>query len=147
MSSRSRLGGGVRDGLITNQNQFDRDWDGDVAARRARNREQWFVELLIPWSSVSMRRSADDHRTIGVYATRYLFSATSVTRARGSRRTPGFLSRFPPLEISQYDVDRGEFEFVPYGTAHLRPLANDTSFKAGADLNWKPRRISGSPRR
>ncbi len=44
------LGGGVRDGLITNQNVFDRDWDGAWQHAVRETPEHWFVELLIPWA-------------------------------------------------------------------------------------------------
>src|SRR5258705_315432 len=68
------LGGGVRDGIVINQNDFDRDWDGvwQHAVRETAN--QWFVEILIPWATVSMRGGSEDaRRRIGIYATRYLF--------------------------------------------------------------------------
>ena len=131
------LGGGVRDGLVTNQNKFDRDWDGTWQHAVRESDEQWFVEILVPWSSISMRESRADTRTIGIYANRYLFD-------RGERYAcPGlniesevFLSDFRRVSISQYD-SATSFDFVPYATARSDLVNDDTQFKAGADITWK----------
>jgi hypothetical protein len=131
------LGGGIRDGLITNQNKFDRDWDGAWQHAVYETEQQWFVEIFIPWSSISMRDSRADTRTIGVYGTRYLFE-------RGERYAcPGitseaavFLSDFRRMEISQH-ASVASLDVVPYGTAISDFLDDHTRFKAGADINWK----------
>lgn len=131
------LGGGIRDGLITNQNKFDRDWDGAWQHAVGENEQQWFVELFIPWSSISMRDLRAATRTIGVYGTRYLYD-------RGERYAcPGitseaavFLSDFQRVQISQHE-SVASFDFVPYGTAISDFLNEHTEFKSGADLTWK----------
>ncbi|MBL8268861.1 DUF5916 domain-containing protein [Steroidobacter sp.] len=131
------LGGGIRDGLITNQNKFDRDWDGAWQHAVYETEQQWFVELFIPWSSISMRESRDETRTIGVYGTRYLFE-------RGERYScPGitseaavFLSDFQRMEISQH-ASVASLDIVPYGTVISDFLNESTRLKAGADINWK----------
>lgn len=131
------LGGGIRDGLITNQNKFDRDWDGAWQHAVRETDQQWFVELFIPWSSISMRASTAETRTVGVYGTRYLYE-------RGERYAcPGitseaavFLSEFKRIEISQ-QASVASLDIVPYGTAVADFLDEHTRFKAGADINWK----------
>lgn len=131
------LGGGIRDGLITNQNKFDRDWDGAWQHAVYETDQQWFVEIFIPWSSISMRNSRAETRTIGVYGTRYLYD-------RGERYAcPGitseaavFLSDFKRLEITQHD-SVASLDVVPYGTAISDFLGDHTRLKAGADINWK----------
>lgn len=131
------LGGGIRDGLITNQNKFDRDWDGAWQHAVSEDQQQWFVELFIPWSSISMRASGAATRTIGVYGTRYLFE-------RGERYAcPGitseaavFLSDFRRVQIAQHD-SVASFDFVPYGTAITDFVDDHTQLKAGADITWK----------
>ncbi|WP_129782543.1 DUF5916 domain-containing protein [Peristeroidobacter soli] len=131
------LGGGIRDGLITNQNKFDRDWDGAWQHAVYETEQQWFVEIFIPWSSISMRDSRADTRTIGVYGTRYLFE-------RGERYScPGitseaavFLSDFQRMKISQH-APVTNLDIVPYGTAIADFIDDRTRFKAGADINWK----------
>jgi len=131
------LGGGIRDGLITNQNKFDRDWDGAWQHAVYETDQQWFVEIFIPWSSISMRDSRGETRSIGVYGTRYLYE-------RGERYScPGitseaavFLSDFQRMEISQH-ASVASLDVVPYGTAISDFVDEHTRFKAGADINWK----------
>jgi len=131
------LGGGIRDGLITNQNKFDRDWDGAWQHAVYETEQQWFVEIFIPWSSINMRDSGADTRTIGVYGTRYLFE-------RGERYAcPGitseaavFLADFQRMQISQH-ASVASLDIVPYGTVISDFLEDHTIFKAGADINWK----------
>lgn len=131
------MGGGIRDGLITNQNKFDRDWDGAWQHAVYETEQQWFVEIFIPWSSISMRASSSDTRTIGVYGTRYLFE-------RGERYAcPGitseasvFLADFQRMEISQH-ASVASLDVVPYATAISDFLDEHTRLKAGADINWK----------
>ena len=131
------LGGGVRDGLVTNQNKFDRDWDATWEHAVRESDEQWFVELLVPWSSISMRSSAADTHTIGVYAARYLFERGERYACPGiSNESEVFLSDFRRVSISQYDAAQ-TFDFVPYATARTDMVNDHTQFKAGADINWK----------
>lgn len=131
------LGGGVRDGLITNQNKFDRDWDGAWQHAVRETDAQYFVELFIPWSSISMRESRSETRTIGVYATRYLSERGERYACPGiTSESAVFLADFQRLKISQH-ASAEAFNFVPYGTAISDLLNDDTHFKAGADLSWK----------
>lgn len=131
------LGGGVRDGLITNQNKFDRDWDGSWQHAVRETEDQWFVELFVPWSTVSMRPSQGDTRTIGVYASRYLYERTERYACPGiSIESAAFLSDFERIEISQPGA-ASSFDFVPYATAISDLLNDDTQLKAGADITWK----------
>ena len=131
------LGGGIRDGLVTNQNKFDRDWDGTWEHAVRETDEQWFVEVLIPWSSISMRKAPADTRTIGIYASRYLFERGERYACPGiSDESEVFLSDFRRIAISPYDAVQS-FDFVPYATMRSDLLNDDTQFKAGADLTWK----------
>jgi hypothetical protein len=131
------LGGGVRDGLVTNQNKFDRDWDASWEHAVRESDDQWFVEILVPWSSISMRESDGDQRKIGIYATRYLFERGERYACPGiSSDSEVFLADFRRLSISQHDP-AASFDFVPYATARSDLVNDDTQFKAGADLNWK----------
>lgn len=131
------LGGGVRDGLVTNQNKFDRDWDGVWQHAVRETEDQWIVEMLIPWTSVSMRYPDSHTRTIGVYATRYLFDRNERYACPGILdESPAFLADFQRIEIPQYQA-AASFDLVPYVTALRDNLQEHTSFKGGADLLWK----------
>lgn len=131
------LGGGIRDGLITNQNRFDHDWDGVWQHAVLETSDQWFVELLIPWATVNKRQSKAAQRTIGVYATRYLYDRNERYACPGINvEAAAFLSDFSRIEISEYRAEAA-FELVPYATAIVDQITDDTQFKAGADLVWK----------
>jgi hypothetical protein len=131
------LGGGVRDGLVTNQNKFDRDWDGTWEHAVQESDGQWFVEILVPWSSVSMRKAAADTRTIGIYAARFLYERGERYACPGiSNESEVFLSDFRRVSISQYEAAQS-FDFVPYATVRSDLVRDDTQFKAGADITWK----------
>lgn len=131
------LGGGVRDGLVTNQNKFDRDWDATWEHAVRETDDQWFVEILVPWSSISMRQTGSDQRTIGIYASRFLFERGERYACPGiSSESEVFLSDFQRVAISQHAAG-SSFDFVPYGTARSDLVNDDTQFKAGADLTWK----------
>jgi hypothetical protein len=131
------LGGGIRDGLVTNQNKFDRDWDSNWQHAVRESGDQWFVELLVPWSSISMRESRADTRTIGIYAARYLYDRSERYACPGiTSDSEVFLSDFRRIQISQQDSATA-FDFVPYATMRSDLIGDDTQFKAGADLTWK----------
>ena len=132
------LGGGIRDGLITNQNRFDRDWDGEWKHAVRETDDGWYVELLIPWSTVSKRESGAERRTVSVYGSRFLFDRSERYACPAiSSESAVFLSDFRRIEIAQFE-SRGTFDFVPYGTAISDLLNDHTDFKAGADINWDP---------
>ena len=132
------LGGGVRDGLITNQNEFDRDWDGGWQHSVRETADQWFVEMLIPWSTVSMRGSSSERRMIGLYATRYLFERNERYSCPGlDQEAAVFLSDFERVEISEHHAD-AVLDFIPYGSVIADQINDREKFKAGADINWKP---------
>lgn len=131
------LGGGVRDGLITNQNQFDRDWDGAWRHAVRESEQQWFVELFVPWSSVRMRSSSEETRNIGIYATRYLSERGERYACPGiSSEAAVFLSDFRRVRISHYKA-AGSLDLVPYATAISDLIGDEMRFKAGADLSWR----------
>jgi hypothetical protein len=132
------LAGGVRDGIVTNQNEFDRDWDGVWQHAVRETDDQWFVEILIPWSSVSMRAAASERRTIGVYASRFLYERVERFACPGlDEKAAVFVADFRRIEVSQHSGDP-IFDFVPYASAIGDQVADHTDFKGGADVNWKP---------
>ena len=132
------LGGGVRDGLVLNQNEFDRDWDGVWQHSVRETADQWVVELKVPWSTVSASASDAEQRTIGVYANRFLFE-------RGERFAcpsidlahPAFLTDLKHVAITR-QRSKQSFDLVPYSTAASDLLHDSSSGKIGADIIWKP---------
>ncbi len=132
------LGGGVRDGLVTNQNQFDRDWDGAWQYAVRETDERWFVELLIPWGTVNMHQSDGRSRALGIYATRFLFGRNERFACPGiSQHSPAFLADFQRISVTSHTAP-ATVDFVPYATAVRDNITGDLDVSAGADVSWKP---------
>lgn len=129
--------GDIIDSVISNENQFNTDWDGDWQYAVHEDDEGYSIEWLIPWSIAPMKNSAAETRTIGVFFSRVI-AATGERWAYPNAiwTRPRYLSDFERIEIPQYRAS--SFAFTPYLVAR-RDLANDGSdHKAGMDLFWKP---------
>ncbi len=131
------LSGSIQDVVVTNENQFNSDWDTDWTWAVTEDAAGWHVEMLIPWSVAPMRGADSATRTVGVYFDRVLGSnneryatpAASYERAR-------FVSDFEKVEIAQYR--KALFHVWPYVTVLHDVIDGSTEFKTGADLFWKP---------
>lgn len=132
------LGGGVRDGLITNQKVFDRDWDGAWSRAVYEDETQWSVEMLIPWSTLRLRREQADKRRIGVYFYRQLYDRAEQFACPGIRYdSAAFLSDFQPIEIANYN-NEPELSIAPYGTMLTDNVRDRTQWKMGGEIFWRP---------
>lgn len=131
------LGEGIRDGLITNQNELNADWDGVWQHAVQESADQWFVELLIPWSTASMRDAAAEQRTIAAFFERTVFGSNERFACPGATsERPVFLSEFRRFTIQQYRAQ--QLDVVPYATWVADQLNDESDFKVGADIFWKP---------
>jgi hypothetical protein len=128
--------GSYRDGTITNENNFNNDWDGLWERAVNEESERWTVEILLPWSIVAMLQGSGETRRIAVffqrevYATgeKFAFPATSSTQTR-------FVSDFARIEVSRYSAR--ELDVWPYVTVLSDFVNKSTRGKAGLDLFWK----------
>jgi hypothetical protein len=132
------LGGGTRDGLVTNQTYFDRDWDGEWWHAVRETKDRWTVEMLIPWTSINMKDSNAETRTIGVYASRYLAARNERYACPGIVTDSSvFLGALEHIQVEQHRAV-GTLDIVPYASA-LSDFVNDSSqVRGGLDVNWKP---------
>jgi hypothetical protein len=126
---------GIADAIITNENSFNDDWDGNWRHAVSADTAGWSVEVLIPWHIAPMR-NATGKRTLGVYLDR-------VTGATGERagwplasfERPRFLSDFAQIEVPAYH--QALLAITPYASA-LRDIAgHGGSADAGVDVFWK----------
>jgi len=97
--------GSYRDGVITNENQFNYDWDG--VWERAVNEEtyRWTVEILLPWSIVAMREGDGDTRQMAVCFQRILNSRNEKFSFPGiidNAALSSFMPEFANIEVAQY---------------------------------------------
>ena len=61
------LAGSLQDATLTNENQYSTDWDSDVEYAISQTTQEWFVEVLLPWTTAPMKDAAraeahDRHR-------------------------------------------------------------------------------------
>jgi len=132
------LSGTVQDGVLTNENQFNSDWDTDWSSAVTESEDGWQVEILIPWSVATMRGIDTPNRTVAVYFARVVGSTgerqafPAVAQDRGGR----FVSDFEPVVIPQYRT--ALLHYWPYATALHDFVGDRTRYKVGADVFWKP---------
>lgn len=131
------ISGGISDGVITNENQFNDDWDADVRYGATESQEYWEMELLIPWHVAVMKKAQGDRRNIGIYLDRVIgktgerFAAPGITY----QRSP-FVSRFSKVQVPAYS--QSLFAVTPYATAIYDNVGKRDSYKTGGDIYWKP---------
>lgn len=131
------LAGAISDETITNEVEFNADWDAEWQYAVHETEAGYSVEWLIPWSIAAMSDSAADTRTIAVYfdrvigatGERYGYPVASFTR-------PRFVSDFARIEIPQFQ--QSLLAITPYGVALQDIKNNDRNLKAGVDVFWKP---------
>ena len=125
-----------RDAIITNENNFNDDWDGNWRHAVVSNVEEWTVEVLLPWHLAPMR-GAGDKRTLSIYLDRVVGSTGE--RAGwplASFERPRFLSDFAPIEVSNYS--QSLLAITPYVSGLYDNVGNSSDGDAGADIFWKP---------
>lgn len=131
------LGGSMGDGTILPERQFSMNWDGAWHGATSRTETGWVAEFHIPWSLVSMPKSAGD-RTMGILARRsvaYLNEQWSWPALAFS--TPKFLSEFQEVVLNGVDL-RQQYSVYPYVSSVLDNLDGDVVADAGIDLFWRP---------
>ena len=128
---------GIYDAVITNETQFNDDWDGNWRHAVAEDADGWSVEMLIPWYIAPMPRAAGDTRTINLYLDRVVGSTGErVAWPVASFERSRFVSEFAPVAVPAYSTSL--LAVTPY-VSGLHDLARSgTDLDAGADLFWKP---------
>jgi hypothetical protein len=128
---------GIFDAIITNETEFNADWDGNWRHEVGGDDEAWTAEVLIPWHIAPMREATSDVRTIGIYVDRVI----GVTGERSawpyaSFERPRFLSDFAKLEVTQYK--QSLLALTPYVSNLHDLVGDDDEPDAGLDVFWKP---------
>ena len=131
------LAGSLQDATITNENLYSTDWDGDYLYAVRDLEDEWFVELLLPWTLASMKNPGTPKRTVGIVFDRVIAETQERSALEGKSFTrPRYLSEFPKVEIDQYQSSL--FHVFPYATAASDLLTDESDLKFGADILWKP---------
>ena len=131
------LGDSVMDGKILPERNYQRDWDGVWIAKSARFKEGWSMEMLLPWSMMSLPKTAGA-RKVGFAVQR------QVSHAKQSYQWPGypatasqFITALNTMEVSGVQP-RPQFSVIPYGSTTIDNARGENKARVGADIFWKP---------
>lgn len=129
--------GDVYDAVITNENQFNEDWDGNWQRAVAEDADGWTVEMLIPWYIAPMHKADGDMRTVKLYLDRVIGSTGERSAwPVASYERPRFLSDFNAVELKQYN--QALLAITPYVSGLYDNVRHDRDFDGGVDIFWKP---------
>ena len=131
------LSDGIQDEVVTNENQFNTDWDGNWKHAVSEDGDQWSVEMLIPWYIAPMRKTDAATRTIGLYLDRVVGSTGErVAWPTASFAQTRFLSDFNRVEVPRYS--QSLLAITPYLSTVYDNVRGRLHTDTGADIFWKP---------
>ena len=127
----------IADSTISNETQFNGDWDGNWSHAVSEDENGWSAEILIPWHIAPMRSEAGATRTIGLALDRVVgdsnermaWPAISFTEQR-------YLSALQKVEVPQFS--QALLAVTPYVVGLYDNVGGKADFDAGLDLFWKP---------
>ncbi len=129
--------GGVADAVITNENDFNDDWDGNWKHAVSEEGDTWSVEMLIPWYIAPMHNANGDKRRMKIYLDRVVGSTGQRSGwPVASFERPRFLSDFSPIEVPKYS--QSLLALTPYVSGLYDNVRRDSDFDGGVDIFWKP---------
>ncbi len=131
------LSNGIADSTISNENQFNADWDGNWSHAVSEDDNGWSAEILIPWHIAPMRSSSDGSRTIGIALDRVIgdsnermaWPAISFTEQR-------YLSALQKVQVPQFS--QSLLAVTPYVVGLYDNINGKTDTDVGVDVFWKP---------
>lgn len=134
------LANSINDTTVTNENQFNTDWDGNWRHATSEDAQAWYVEMLVPWYIAPMREARDGQRNMRVGLDR-------VVAQTGQRASwpavgftePRFLTLLQPVTVPAYS--QSLLAITPYVSgiyANGELDRRGSDFDAGTDIFWKP---------
>ncbi|GAB1596461.1 DUF5916 domain-containing protein [Lysobacter claricitrinus] len=131
------LSDSIIDAVITSENQFSTDWDGNWKHAVSEDAEGWSAEMLIPWYTAPMRDAEGDTRRIGIVLDRVIGSTGErASWPAVSFTEPRFLSVFEKVDVPKYS--EALLAITPYVVGVYDNVAHKADFDTGADVFWKP---------
>ncbi len=131
------LSDSIQDETITNENQFNTDWDGNWKHAVSEDAEGWSAEMLIPWYIAPMKKGHDGKRTIGIQLDRVVGSTgerVGWPAIFGSETR--FLSAFTKVDVADYS--QALLAVTPFVSTVYDNISHKAHIDTGADIFWKP---------
>jgi hypothetical protein len=129
--------GGIADAVITNENQFNDDWDGNWRYAVSEDVDSWSVEMLIPWYIAPMHKADGDQRSMKIYLDRVIGSTGERSAwPVASYERPRFLSDFHAVEMPHYQQTL--LAVTPYVSGLYDNVGSHADYEGGVDVLWKP---------
>jgi hypothetical protein len=127
----------IQDGTITNENQFNNDWDGPWLHAVSEDEAGWSAEMLIPWHIAPMQQSAGESRVIALQLDRVIGATNErMSWPTASFTEPRFLSVLEKIEVPKYS--QSLLAITPYVAGIQDLVGHSSNFDGGADIFWKP---------
>ena len=131
------LGDSLMDGKVLPERNYQRDWDGPWIGKSASLDDGWSVEMFLPWSMMNLPET-DGPRKVGFAVSR------QVSHTNERYQWPGhpyassqFVSALNTMEVLGVEP-RQQFSVIPYTSSTIDQARDETEFRVGADLTWKP---------
>ena len=127
----------VYDAVLTNENQFNKDWDGNWRHAVTDGPDSWSVEILIPWHIAPMRSAAGETRRLNIYLDRVVgMTGERVAWPSASMERSRFISDFASIEVHSFT--QSLLAITPYVSGLYDLVNHGSDTDAGMDLFWKP---------
>jgi hypothetical protein len=128
---------GVYDAIVSNEKDFNPDWDGNWRHAVDGDRESWTAELLIPWHIAPMREASADTRTLNIYLDRVVgATGERVAWPLASTERSRFLSDFAAIKVASYS--QSLLALTPYVSGLHDLIHEQSGTEGGVDIFWKP---------
>lgn len=128
---------GINDAIVTNENNFNDDWDGNWKHAVSEDADSWSVEILIPWYIAPMHKAAGDTRRMKIYLDRVVGSTGErMAWPAASFERPRFLSDFTAVDVADYQ--QSLLAVTPYVSGLYDNVHGGTDVDGGVDVFWKP---------
>jgi|TARA_B100000315_G_scaffold204080_1_gene197306 hypothetical protein len=131
------LGGTLSDGRVLPERQITKEWDGPWHGEAARTKDGWSAEMFLPWSMMAMPDGGDE-RVMSMFVARKVAHLDEnwswpALPETGSR----FMSALQPFRFSDVNPKR-QFSAYPFTSAVHDRIDEDTDYRVGADIFWRP---------
>lgn len=131
------LSGDIGDSTISNENQFNADWDGPWRYAVSEDEHGWSAEMLIPWHIAPMRQGDGGTRRIGLSLDRVVGdTGERMSWPAISFNDQRYLSAFERVDVPQYS--QSLLAITPYVVGLYDAVGGKADADVGADLFWKP---------